>query len=128
MDILDRLGNHDAPAAAYVWVHAQSEKDRKLHVQAAKAGAWLEFDGINPKRLDDHVNAVAEMIELGYLTNLLVSQDSGWYRVGEPGGGQFNGYTFLLEAFVPELRKRGITDAQVRTLLVENPARALTFA
>ena len=127
LGILELMGKHDVPAKAYVWVHAQSEKSRSVHVQAAKAGAWLEFDGINPKRLDDHVNAVVELIELGYLRQLLVSHDSGWYRVGEPGGGQFNGYTYLFEAFLPQLRQRGVTDAQIRTLLTENPARALTW-
>ena len=105
----------------------RARRAESVHVQAAKAGAWLEFDGINPKRLDDHVNAVVALIELGYLRQLLVSHDSGWYRVGEPGGGQFNGYTYLFEAFLPQLRKRGVTDAQIRTLLTENPARALTW-
>jgi phosphotriesterase-related protein len=44
--------------------------------------------------------------------------------VGEPGGGLFRGYTLLLEAFVPALRKAGLTEAQVKVLLVDNPARA----
>lgn len=127
LGILDRMGNHDVPASAYVWVHAQNEKNRSVHERVAKAGAWVEFDGINPKRLDDHATAVVEMIERGYLRQLLVSQDSGWYRVGEPGGGQFNGYTYIFQSFVPELKKRGITDAQIRMLLVENPARVLLW-
>jgi predicted metal-dependent phosphotriesterase family hydrolase len=127
MSILDLLSTHDVPAAAYVWVHAQSEKDRELHIRAAKAGAWVEFDGINPKRLDVHVEAVVDMIERGFLRNLLISHDSGWYRVGEPGGGEFNGYTYLFEAFLPKLRQRGVTDSQIRSLLEDNPARALTF-
>jgi phosphotriesterase-related protein len=127
-DILNVLERQQVPASAYVWVHAQSSKDRELHVAAAKAGSWLEFDGVNPKRLDDHVNAVVEMIERGFLNNLLVSHDSGWYRVGEPGGGQYNGYTYIFEAFINTLKKRGVTDAQIRTLFVENPARVLTRA
>jgi hypothetical protein len=31
----------------------------------------------------------------------LISQDSGWYRVGEPGGGHYRGYTFLYTNFPP---------------------------
>jgi phosphotriesterase-related protein len=126
--ILALLAQHDVSPEAWVWVHAQSEKDRKLHVEAARAGAWLEFDGIGPKTVEVHLNAVAEMVELGFLRNLLISQDSGWYRVGEPGGGQFNGYTFIFDEFLPRLRQRGVTDAQIHSLLVANPARVLTFA
>jgi phosphotriesterase-related protein len=126
--ILQLLTRHDVPASAYVWVHAQSEKNRSVHIEAAKAGAWLEFDGIGPKSLDAHLAPVAELIEAGFLNQLLISQDSGWYRVGEPRGGQFNGYTFLFDSFLPALKERGVTDAQIRQLIVTNPARALTWA
>lgn len=126
--ILEMLAGQNTPASAYVWVHAQNENDRSVHVAAARAGAWLEFDGIGPKTVDAHVTAVADLVERGFTRQLLVSQDSGWYRVGEPGGGQFNGYTFLFDSFLPALKERGVTDAQIRQLLVGNPARVLTWA
>jgi phosphotriesterase-related protein len=110
---------------AYVWVHAQNETDRETHVRAAQAGAWVSFDGVSPEALDGHVDAVLEMTRRGCLRRLLVSQDAGWYRVGEPGGGSYRGHTFLFEAFVPALEKRGFTQDEVRTLLVANPAEAL---
>jgi phosphotriesterase-related protein len=127
MDILSLLAKHSVPASAYVWVHAQNEKDRKVHVAAAKAGAWIEFDSVSAGRLAADAEAVTEMIGLGYLNRLLISHDSGWYRVGEPGGGKFNGYTYIFESFLSELRKRGVTDAQVRALMTDNPARVLTW-
>lgn len=125
VEILEELARRGVPASAYVWVHAQNETDRAVHAAAAKAGAFVEFDGVSARSIDAHARAVTEMIGLGHLRQLLISQDSGWYRVGEPGGGQFNSFTFLWDSFVPELRKRGVTEAQVRALLVENPARAL---
>jgi len=36
-----------------------------------------------------------------------------------------NRRAFLFDSFLPALRERGISDAQVRRLLVENPAAAL---
>jgi phosphotriesterase-related protein len=111
---------------AYVWVHAQNEKDREIHVQAARQGAWVSFDGVSPESLDRHVEAVLDMTRRGYLARLLVSQDAGWYRVGEPGGGAYRGHTFLFESFVPALRGRGFPEDALRTLLVTNPAEALT--
>jgi phosphotriesterase-related protein len=61
----------------------------------------------------------------GRLDRLLVSQDAGWYHVGEPAGGTYRPHTFLLETLVPALLARGLTEAQTRALLVVNPARAL---
>lgn len=126
LDILETLKAEGVPPEAYVWIHAQSEKDRAFHLRAAAAGAWVEFDGVGPEALDGHVEAVTDMIGRGHLSRLLVSQDAGWYHVGEPGGGRYRGYTFLFEAFLPALRAKGVTEVQVRTLVVENPARALS--
>jgi phosphotriesterase-related protein len=57
---------------------------------------------------------------------VLVSHDAGWYRVGEPGGGQFRPYDTLFTAFIPALKASGFGDAEVRQLLVDNPRRALS--
>lgn len=112
---------------AYVWVHAQNEKDRTLHLAAAREGAWVEFDGVAEKSLDEHAAAVVDMIRHGLLGRTLISQDAGWYHVGEQGGGTFRAYTFLFDHFLPELRKRGVSKSQIRRLLVENPARVLAI-
>jgi phosphotriesterase-related protein len=127
LDILATLKAEGVGPSAYVWVHAQNEKDRSLHVQAAEAGAFVEFDGVSPESLPGHLAAVADLVSRGHLGRLLVSQDAGWYNVGDPGGGTFRGYTLLLDEFVPALEKAGITDAQVRALLVENPAQAFAI-
>jgi phosphotriesterase-related protein len=106
-------------------VHAQSERDTSIHVRAAKAGAWVEFDGISDSSVARHVELVRHMHEAGLLERVLVSQDAGWYRVGEPGGGQFRGFDTLFTAFVPALVAARLTKDDVRTLLVTNPRRAL---
>ena len=128
IDIIDTLRAGSVHPRAYVWVHAQNEKDRDVHMRAAKAGAWLEFDGINDSTPESHVDAVVDIRRAGFLRQLLASQDSGWFHVGEPSGGDFKGYTFLFEAFLPALRKRGFTEPEIRQLIVDNPARALTVA
>ncbi|MBI1898013.1 MAG: twin-arginine translocation signal domain-containing protein [Acidobacteria bacterium] len=126
MDIIAELRRERVHPKAYVWVHAQNEKDRKFHLEAARAGAWIEFDGVRAQTLDAHADAVMDLHAAGFLDQALISQDSGWYRVGEPGGGKYNGYTFLFDSFVPELRQRGMRESEINTLLVLNPARALT--
>jgi phosphotriesterase-related protein len=123
MDILERAG---VPLSSFIWVHAQSEPDGALHQKAAARGAWVEFDGIDPKSVDRHVALVLATREAGRLDRALVSHDAGWYRVGEPGGGAFRPFDTLFTAFVPALRAAGLSEADVRQLLVENPRRALT--
>jgi phosphotriesterase-related protein len=67
------------------------------------------------------------MIEQGFSDRLLISQDAGWYHVGESKGGTFRPYTFVFSNFIPLLRRSGITAEQIRSLLIDNPRKALTL-
>jgi phosphotriesterase-related protein len=122
VDILERLG---VAPSSFIWVHAQSERDTTYHQRLARLGAWVEFDGVSRSTLARHVDLVRHMKEAGLLGRVLVSHDAGWYHVGEPGGGTFRPFDTVFTEFVPGLRKAGFTDADVRSLLVDNPARAL---
>lgn len=126
-DTLSTLKSRGVSPEAYIWVHAQNEKDRPTHDWAAREGVWLEFDGVGWGPLDGHVNAVVDMKRRGRLDRVLVSQDAGWYHVGEPGGGTYRPYTALFDRFVPALRARGLSEGDIRTLLVDNPARAFAI-
>jgi phosphotriesterase-related protein len=126
--IATTLAAEGVSPAAYVWVHAQNEQDRRVHAALAEQRATVAFDGVGPEAaLELHVEAVVDMAARGHLPRLLVSQDAGWYHVGEPGGGRFRSYVYLFDEFLPALRERGVREAQIRALLVDNPARALTL-
>jgi phosphotriesterase-related protein len=127
LDILATLKRQGVDPSAYVWVHAQNEKDRATHDWAAREGVWLEFDGVGGGADAKHVDAVVDMTRRGRLDRVLISQDAGWYHVGEAGGGTFRPHTALLERFVPALRARGLDEEQVKMLLVDNPARAFAI-
>jgi predicted metal-dependent phosphotriesterase family hydrolase len=128
MEILSVLAEQRVSPAAFVWVHAQNEKDRALHLRAARAGAWIELDGVAEDSRDAHVSMVMDLARGAPLARVLLSQDAGWYRVGEPGGGRFRPYTYLLDSFVPALRRAGLRERDVRRLLVDNPSRLLGVA
>ena len=113
------------PPGAFVWVHAQNEKDRELHVSAARRGAWVEFDGVGETSLDEHAALVLHMRAQGLLGRVLVSQDAGWYHVGEAGGGTFRPFTTMFERFLPMLRRAGLSAAEKRQLIVDNPREVL---
>ena len=126
--IVAALAEERIAPAAYVWVHAQNEKDRQVHRRLAADGAWISLDGVSERSLDVHVGAVTDLVRAGFLGRVLVSQDAGWYHVGEPGGGAFRPYTFLFDTFLPALRQAGLSEADTRALTVQNPARALASA
>lgn len=122
LELLDRV---DVPAATFIWVHAHDEPDVTLHTRAARAGAWVEFDGISEVSVGRHVELVQHMKAQGLLGRVLVSQDAGWYHVGEPGGGRFRPFDVLFARFVPALTEAGLTREEIRQLLVANPRRVL---
>jgi phosphotriesterase-related protein len=121
------LEDEGVSGAALIWVHAQNESDPSLHWRAAEEGAWVEFDHISPSDIERHLELVLGMKARGYLHRVLISQDAGWYEVGQPGGGQFRPYDTLFTQFVPALRQRGFTEEEVSLLLVANPRDAFTI-
>jgi phosphotriesterase-related protein len=124
---LERLQRFGVNNSAFIWVHAQTEKDTHFHDRAAKAGAWLEFDGISPASIQQHIELIRRMkTAQRRLRQVLISQDAGWYHVGESGGGTFRPYAFLFAQFLPALRRAGISKTDIQTLLVDYPRRAFT--
>lgn len=119
LEQLDIIVSENVAPAKFVWVHAQNEKDHAIHEKMARAGAWVEFDGTNAKSADWHFACVQHMAQAGLLARTLISQDSGWYRVGEPGGGNFRPYTYIYTDFLPRLKPEW-----ARQLMVANSRAA----
>ncbi len=116
LEILRRLR---CPLDKFVWVHAQNEKSLEAQEAVARAGAWVELDGISESSAARHRESVLHLHAKGMLGRVLISQDSGWYRVGEPNGGNYRGYTYIYSGFLPT-----IPQALWKPLLIDNPRRA----
>ncbi len=119
LEELEIVDSEKVPLSRFVWVHAQNEKDHSIHARAARAGAWVEFDGIREKSADWHLDCVRFMAGQGLLGRTLISQDAGWYHVGEPGGGNYRGYTYIFTDFLPRLEKEWVD-----VLMRKNPRAA----
>jgi phosphotriesterase-related protein len=76
---------------------------------------------------NDHqrINELIEMIEAGFIGQLLVSHDI-WNKHHCRAYGGF-GYDHLLRNALPVMRAKGLTAEQVHALLVDNPRRVLTL-
>jgi phosphotriesterase-related protein len=124
MEEMELLREEAVGPSAWIWVHAQNEKDQALFERAAARGGWVEFDGVGPDSIDRHVELVSFMNSRGRLNRVLISHDAGWYSVGEPNGGKFRPYTSIFEQLLPALVKAGFSKEEIRTLMVKNPAEA----
>jgi phosphotriesterase-related protein len=103
----------------------------------AARGAFLEFDMIGMDFFyadqqvqcpgDDEVaRAILALAEAGYLDRLLLSQDVFLKMMLTRYGG--NGYAFVLQHFLPRLRRHGMDAASLDTLMVANPRRVFDAA
>jgi phosphotriesterase-related protein len=95
-----------------------------INEQVAGLGAWISFDAISRQPLETHLKLVMSMLEK-HSGRLLLSHDNGWYWVGQKGGGEVRDYNYISDMFLPALRKAGVSEAVIRKLTVENPARVL---
>ena len=103
----------------------------------ADAGCYLEYDEFmmdSNYPLSDidlpndygRINQILELIDHGYVNQVLLSQDiCTKTRLVTYGG---LGYGHILNNVIPKMRRKGISEDQIQSMLVDNPKRVLTFA
>ncbi len=104
-------------------------EDRKMLRTVLRSGATIGFDQLGkPRYGPDEPKAVviAELIAEGFGGQILLSHDIARRSLRLAYGGE-PGLTYLLDRFVFMLLDAGVTGADVRRLIVDNPARALTI-
>lgn len=96
-------------------------------------GAYIDFDSLGDAptvntEIDDHDVAVVvvELIKRGHAERILLSHDVHEKTDLQAYGG--TGYSFIGQFYAKYLKKLGVTDAQLQTILVDNPRRLLTLA
>lgn len=113
--------------SAFIWVHAQNEPRMENYSSLAAEGAWISLDGIQPSNLQVYLEKLRYLKEQGWLKQVLISHDAGWYRPGEEDGGNFRDFSTISTQFVPLLLENGFTQKDIEQLLVKNPANAFTI-
>ncbi len=124
---LDILKDQGVLPSGRIWVHAQNEPNKEMHIRAGKLKTWISFDGVNPNTLQVNVDYLKIMKENDLLDQVLVSQDSGWYNVGDPNGGNVKPYTCIHTKFIPLLQQNGFTPGELERIFRINPAKAFTI-
>ncbi len=121
LDIIEAAGYS---AARFIWIHAQSDPDFDMHLEIARRGAYLEYDGIGYGDDAFYLEYIPRALDAGLADQLLISHDRGWYDPAMPGGGEPKPFTYLLEQFLPKLEAAGVDEATIHRLTHTNPYRA----
>ncbi len=74
---------------------------------------------------DKDAVAILKLIDAGFGDRILLSHDVCWKTHLRKYGGF--GYSFIIEEFLPYLRKIGVEDDQINMMMIENPKRILPF-
>ena len=121
------LLDEGVPPDRIVIGHHGDKRHVEFELELLEQGVYVQFDHVGFKELqpdEQRARNVKAVLDAGYGHRLLISQDVclphhlRWY-----GG---IGYGHLLTTFVPMLRAVGVTQAQIDTLMVANPARVLS--
>ncbi len=124
---LEILKEYGVDPSAFIWTHANNEKDNNKHLEAARMGVWIAFDKFSQKNLDEFVDFALLMKKEGLLNKLLFSHDAGWYDPDQPNGGKFRGYTDIENYLIPALYANGLSEMDIKQLFEKNPAEAFAI-
>jgi phosphotriesterase-related protein len=104
------------------------------HHRIAQRGVYIEYDlfgmavfkGEAIPGYEEEIAALKELIERGHLERILISQDVCFKRLLVKNGGW--GYAHILNHVIPRFKTNGITEAEVHTIVEENPRRVFPFS
>ncbi len=106
-----------------VVAHLDAVDDRSVHAKVLEWGAWASYDGVSESTAERTLRLLEYALSESFEEQVLLSQDAGWYNVGEPGGGRIRGYSYLVRNFIPLIEER-FGESIAEKLFVRNPARA----
>ena len=113
--------------------HADSYPNLDHYLEIIRRGASVEFDFLGmsftpQERVGEprHIDLLLELLSRGHADRVLLSQDVCHNSQLVHYGG--HGYVYLSNTFLPRLRERGVSDADIEQMTVSNPRRILTIA
>lgn len=123
--------------------HCCENPDPTYHKGIAGKGSYVGFDriGVAVLQSDDvRADVVAEMVRAGFIQHVMLSQDrictmrgrrstpevEAWVEGLRRKGEWPPPFTYLAREFLPRLKARGISDAEIDSMLIDNPRRYFT--
>ena len=113
-------------------------RERDNRIALARTGITLEYDlfgregyyPIEHRKIDlpnDHVriNEIMDLMDLGYIKQIIISQDI-WNKTQRRKYGGW-GYAHIMDNTIPVMKAKGMTDEDIKTIMVDNPAKLFAF-
>jgi phosphotriesterase-related protein len=123
--LADFLNKQGVAPGRIVFCHLdRAVADIGIHREICARSITLEYDTIGrPKYHDDEteVRIILEMLKAGYEKQLLMSLDTTRARLKSYGGNP--GLAYIIETFIPLLRRRDFPEEQIDLFFKDNPAR-----
>jgi phosphotriesterase-related protein len=95
--------------------------------QLKKPDFFLGFDRVNPLMSAASEDNIVSLVARGYDRRVMLSHDCIFVWLGRPGNlpPQFIDWRpdYLFKRILPKMKKAGISDEQIRSILVDNPRR-----
>ncbi|MBI2441841.1 MAG: hypothetical protein HYV35_10780 [Lentisphaerae bacterium] len=114
------IGHCDAHA------HEDIEQDLAYYLPILKRGAYCQFDLIGWSELasdEARSTRIAALARMGFAKKITLATDTCRLSQLHRNGGR--GFDYLWTSFLPLLRARGVTEAQIHAMLVEAPRTVL---
>lgn len=111
--------------------HSGGTLDTAYHLALLANGSYLGFDhfGIGYLSLDQRVESVRVLCELGHADRLVLSHDAmchvDWFPPAVAAASKDWRWTHIPDDVLPAMRRAGISDEDIVTMMVENPRRIL---
>jgi phosphotriesterase-related protein len=97
-------------------------------IAIAKRGTYLGFDHSgrpDDPRADEYVRTILAIIDAGFADRICLSSDFANAKYLRKNGGP--GIDMIMKTLLPRLRRAGVPERTLHTILVENPRRVLSF-
>ncbi len=130
--LLTALG---VPAHQIIVGHSCGCADHDYHMTIARTGAYIGFDRFGLEMVipdDSRVESLLRLVRAGAREQLIVSHDASWCFRGQPAAGEVMdmlgniGPLHFTRNIAPRLRDGGMTEAEIDSILIDNPRRYFT--
>jgi len=128
MELIEILESEGVGLSRVIIGHLDCLPSLYYHKALIEKGVNIGYDTVGKDNWQPdsmRVEIIKRMTDLGYADHIFLSTDISRKSYLKKYGGY--GYSYILEDFVPRLKKAGVSEEAINTMLIENPKRILPF-